>query len=181
VSREVSLARPDEFEAVDALVLAAYEHDYGPRDRSGDPFHRAEHRAASFDIWVTREAGAAGALLGTVTTPRPGGAALMEDIGEGELDFRLLAVSPDARHRGIGELLTRHVLQLARERGLDGVFLKSAPDMVGAHRLYEKVGFRRDPGRDGLVVDGVRVKDLYAFVTSLSPKTPSDTPSESRQ
>jgi len=96
-------------------------------------------------VWVAEDI-ATGAILGTVATPRPGG--WISELGKtGELDFRLLAVAPAARGRGIGELLTRHVLTLARERGLGRVVMNSGPEMLGAHRLYDRMGFTRLPDR----------------------------------
>lgn len=179
----IRLARPDEFAAVDELVRAAYEYDYGPQDHSDDPFRHAETRSDAADIWVAVKerihaldplvgsgvplGGDAlvrsSTLLGTVTTRREGGQSLQEDTRENELDFRLLGVDPNARGRGIGKLLTQHAIRLARERGLAGVFLKSAPNMTGAHRLYETLGFTRAPHRDGLVIGGEIVLDLYGF------------------
>lgn len=157
-------------DAVDRLVTAAYEHDYGPRQHHGDepdPIRFSRVRSRGFDVWTARDA--AGDLVGTVTTPTAGGERLMEDSRDDELDFRLLAVAPDARRRGIGAALTRHVIDLARRRGFRRVFMKSGPDMLGAHLLYERLGFRRDPARDGLILGGRHVFDLFAFTYDISP------------
>lgn len=179
----IRLARPDEFDAVDALVKAAYEYDYGPREHSDDPNRRSANRAQTYDVWVAVDEriraldplvgsgvplGEAGLvrtekLVGTTTTRRAGGSSLQEDTRDDELDFRLLGVDPKARGRGIGKLLTQHAIDLARERGLAGVFMKSAPDMIGAHRIYETLGFTRAPHRDGLVIGGEIVLELYGF------------------
>lgn len=176
MSIEVRLVRDDEHEAVDRLVHEAYEHDYGPRDHGDDPFRRSVNRARTTEVWVAVDTDS-GELLGTATVPRDGGERMMEDVRDDELDFRLLAVSPSARRRGIGALLTRHIIELARERGLRGVFMKSGPQMLGAHALYERLGFRREPERDGLIRDGVKQLDLYAFAIDVDdvpvPKEPS--------
>jgi hypothetical protein len=83
-----------------------------------------------------------GQLLGTVVTPRPGGH--VSELGRpGELDFRLLAVAPSARRRGIGRLLVEHSIALAAERGATRVVMNSGPDMTGAHQLYYSMGFTR--------------------------------------
>lgn len=171
-----------EHDAVDRLITAAYDHDYGPREKHGDepdPIRFARVRSKSFDVWVARDAGT-GALVGTVTTPAAGGESLMEDSRDDEFDFRLLAVSPDARRRGIGAALTLHVIDVARARGFRGVFMKSGPDMLGAHRLYERLGFHRDPARDGLIRAGRRVFDLFAFAYDISdlPDSPDLPPLE---
>lgn len=159
---EIRLVREGEHAAVDELVERAYEHDYGPRDPGADPFRKSVNRSQSTDVWVAVE-GDSGRLLGSVTAPREGGGPMHEDVHPDELDFRLLAVAPDARRLGIGALLTLHVIRLARERGFRAVFMKSGPDMTGAHRLYERIGFERDLERAGLIRDGVRVRDLHAF------------------
>lgn len=60
----------------------------------------------------------------------------------------MLAVAPAARGRGIGEALTRAVLDRAAQLGLRGITLSTSQDMTAAHRLYERLGFRRTPDRD---------------------------------
>jgi len=169
---EIGLIRPDEFAADDALVTAAYAHDYGPSDHGDDPFYRAESRSADYEVRVARDA-ATGELLGSVTIPRPGGPLVVLGSQPDELGFRLLATSPNARRRGIGEALVRHVVAVAAERGHAYVVMKSQPVMVGAHALYLKLGFERDPERDGLWEGGEKILDLHAFrirVGDLAPE-----------
>lgn len=170
---EVRLVAEGEHDAVDELVRAAYEHDYGPRQHGDDPFRLAVNRARLAEVWVAVDT-VSGELLGSVTVSREDGERMMEDLRDDELDFRLLAVAPTARRRGVGERLTRHVVDLARRRGRRGVFMKSAPNMVPAHRLYERLGFRRDPERDGLVIGGVVQFDLYAFRIDVDDIAPAD-------
>ncbi|HWK20382.1 MAG TPA: GNAT family N-acetyltransferase [Microbacteriaceae bacterium] len=168
---EIGRIRPEEFATDDAVVTAAYAHDYGPRDHGDDPFYRAEWRSQAYDVLVARDA-ATGELLGSVTIPRPGGEEVVADARPDELGFRLLATSPAARRRGIGEALVRHVVAVAAERGLAGVVMKSQPEMVGAHALYRKLGFERDPERDGLWEGGEKVLDLHAFRIRIEDLTP---------
>jgi ribosomal protein S18 acetylase RimI-like enzyme len=52
-----------------------------------------------------------------------------------------IAVLPRARKRGVGEALTRALVDDARHRGLRTVFLSAQDDAVA--RVYERVGFRR--------------------------------------
>lgn len=163
---EIRRVAADEHDAVDELVRRAYEHDYGARDGGDDPFRHSSYRARRSEVWVAADGGE---LVGTVTVGRPELGALMEDLREGELDFRLLAVAPEARGRGIGEALTRLVIERARERGFSGVFMKSGPQMLGAHRLYTRIGFRRDEERDGLIRGGVKQFELFAFVIEVAP------------
>jgi ribosomal protein S18 acetylase RimI-like enzyme len=105
--------------------------------------------------------GHTGQLLGTVTVPRPGGR--ISELGQdGELDFRLLAVAPAARRRGIGRLLVEHVIALAAERGATRVVMNSGPQMTGAHQLYYAMGFARLTERETRTVEG-HARPLLAF------------------
>jgi ribosomal protein S18 acetylase RimI-like enzyme len=159
----VRLVRVHELDRVADLTVAAYAGDYD--DLSADylaSIGDVGPRARDHEVWVVEDR-ASGALLGTVSTPRPG--ANISLLGQpGELDFRLLAFDRAARGRGIGALLTAHVIQLARLRGLDRVVLNSGPQMYGAHRLYERFGFSRLPARTTPLPDG---RPLYAFGLDL--------------
>ena len=157
----VRLALPHEYDEVAALSLRAYELDYDLSDGYRASILAVAERAAEHDVWVAADA-ASGVLLGSVATPRPGGT-ISPLAQPGELDFRLLAVDPSARGRGVGALLTRHVIDLARQRGLDRVVMNSGPQMVGAHALYEKLGFTRLFDREREIVDGGRTFRLLAF------------------
>ena len=74
--------------------------------------------------------------------------ALRQLAGEGEREFRMLAVHPDARGSGAGEALVRGCVERAVNAGARRVVLWSQPRMLAAHRLYERLGFVRAPERD---------------------------------
>lgn len=156
----IEFARPEEHEEIDQLILAAYAHDYGPSD-GGDDMRFARVRAEQFDVWVARDE--ANAILGSITTRKAGGRPLHEDTADGELDLRLLGVSPRARRQGIAASIMREVIAHAGREGFDSVVLKTGPHMTGAHRLYESLGFDRFAERDGLWIGGERVLDLYSY------------------
>lgn len=160
---EIRLVRPQEFEAAGRLAERAYSHDYAISEAYRASLLDVGPRAAEHQVWVAVDS-ESGSLLGTVATARPG-ATISHLAGAGEMDFRLLGVDPAARGRGVGEALTRHVIALAAERGLRRVVMNSGPQMLAAHRLYERLGFRRLPARETVVVEsGVR---LYAFGLDL--------------
>lgn len=145
----VRLMRAGEADAVGRLTRAAYEHDYEIGEGYRSQMLAVAERASEHLVWVAEDAGS-GELLGTVSTPRAG--SVMSPVAaDGELDFRLLAVAPAARRRGIGALLTRHVLRLAELRGANRVVMNSGPEMTGAHRLYEGLGFTRIAERERTV------------------------------
>lgn len=161
----IRLIRSLEIAAVSELVETANTNDYALSDGYRQSLRDVASRAREHEVWVAEDL-ASGTLLGSVATPRPG-EAISELAGEGELDFRFLAVSPAARGRGVGELLTRHVLQLAAERGVKRVVLNSGPKMVAAHRLYYRVGFQLMPDRFVEIVDGPETFTLLAFGLDL--------------
>jgi predicted N-acetyltransferase YhbS len=63
-------------------------------------------------------------------------------------ELRLLAVSPEARGLGIGELLVHECIRRARDAGASELGLHTAASMRGAMRLYERLGFVRAPEYD---------------------------------
>lgn len=97
-----------------------------------------------------------GEVLGTVVVAQyPSVAA--EVSREGELEFRMLATSPAARGRGIGELLVGTVVERARQLGLRRVAISVADDNARALRLYERLGFERLAERDWTPVPTVHL------------------------
>lgn len=146
----VRLIRAEEVPAVSELVLAAYRDDYAHLDpgylsQIADVAARVEAHL----VWVAEDV-ATGELLGTVTTPRH--RELLTEVSvPGEMDIRLLGVSQRARGRGIGELLTKHSMRLARIRGIDRLVLETSPLMEAAWKLYERLGFERLSERDRVI------------------------------
>ncbi|NYF12380.1 ribosomal protein S18 acetylase RimI-like enzyme [Pseudoclavibacter sp. JAI123] len=136
----VRLVRPSEVDAVAELSLRAYELEYTISGNYRDDIVSVGERAAAHQVWVAVDA-RSGELLGSVATPKPGEHLTSLPQSDDELDFRLLAVDPGARGRGVGAALTTLVIELARLRGLRRVVMNSGPQMVRAHRLYERLGF----------------------------------------
>lgn len=73
--------------------------------------------------------------------------------GGGEAEFRLLAVDPAARGRGVGEALVRECIRRAAlpPWSAHTVVLDTQPTMHAAQRLYERLGFVRLPQRDKML------------------------------
>jgi predicted N-acetyltransferase YhbS len=157
-------ARPEDYEVIGAITVAAYEPLLGTTESSYvEQLRNAEARDHQAELWVAvapddRE------LLGTVTVCREGSP--WREIGAaGEGEFRMLAVAPQAQGQGVGEALVRHVLDRFREEGAVAVVLSSTPGMAAAHRLYERLGFGRCPERDWEPMPGV---ELLAFRLELA-------------
>ncbi|MDQ1074691.1 MULTISPECIES: GNAT family N-acetyltransferase [Microbacterium] len=144
------------------VTVEAYRHSYdGLTESYVASLADVAGRLAHGEVWVA--VNASGEIVGTVWVPRPG-ERLSPLARDGELDFRQLAVAPSARGRGVGEALTRHVIDLARARGARRVVMNSGPEMIGAHALYLKLGFRRLTEREHPVeVEPGRFLDLRAF------------------
>lgn len=142
--REIAAA---EIPEVSELVLAAYRDDYAllPADYLAEIANVAD-RAAQHQVWVAEDT-ATGELLGTITTPLPG--TILSDVARpGEMDLRLLGVAQAARGRGVGSLIMRHGIALARIRGVRRLVLRTSTEMVAAYQLYDRMGFSRIPDRE---------------------------------
>lgn len=159
---DVSLRRatPADHDAVGAVTVAAYaefssaEGDYVERLRD------AATRDREAELWLAE---LDGAVVGTVTIT-PEGSPWREIGKPGEGEFRMLAVDPAARRRGVGEALMQLVFDRFRQAGSHAIVLSSLAEMGAAHRVYERLGFVRLPERDWSPVPGV---DLLAFRVEL--------------
>jgi ribosomal protein S18 acetylase RimI-like enzyme len=74
-----------------------------------------------------------------------------------EAELSRLAVAAAARGGGIGRVLAQLCGELAAAQAASAVVLWSRPYQVEAHRLYESLGYRRAPERDGEDADGRRL------------------------
>ncbi|QFZ24806.1 GNAT family N-acetyltransferase [Saccharothrix syringae] len=163
----VRSAREDEWAAAGAVTVAAYRADRHVESHTGgyaDVLADAGTRARQAELLVAVDAD--GAVLGTVTIARPG-TPYAEVSRPGEVEFRMLAVDPPARGRGVGEALVRAAIARARELGARRLVMSSSERMVPAHRLYLRMGFRRLPERDWHPVPGLDVV-AYAFSLELA-------------
>lgn len=158
-------AHDQELAAVGALTFDAYAAD-GFATHDGDysaELRDAASRAREAELYVAVSED--DTLLGTVTYC-PEGSDYRELAGPGEGEFRMLAVSPKARGRGVGEALVRMCIERSQELGYGAVVLSSMPTQRQAHRVYDRVGFRRTPDLDWKPATDV---DLLAFRLDLSP------------
>ncbi len=158
----VRLARDDELDDVGAVTLAAYAPFVPAGSEYAAQLRDARARAAGAELYVA--VGDDGRVRGTVTGCPPG-SPWRELAARDEGEFRMLAVDPAWAGRGVGTALVRRVLDRAREDGARGMVLCSMAEMTPAHRLYERLGFVRDPARDWSPVAGVA---LLAFMLDLT-------------
>jgi ribosomal protein S18 acetylase RimI-like enzyme len=153
------LATPDDYERAGEVTVAAYsEFTLGPADPYVDRLRDAATRAREAELWVATE-DSDDEILGCVTLCPPG-SPWRELAGPDEGEFRMLAVAPEARGEGVGEALARMCLDRFRAEGARAVVICSLPQMTAAHRMYDRLGFRRVPELDWEPVAGV---DLHGY------------------
>lgn len=151
---EIREVRPGEHRDLGDLTVAAYAgvHPEGDLVEYAAELRDVASRVAVDVVLVVVDGGE---LLGGVTyVPGPGSPSA-EFSDADAAGIRMLAVAPDAQRRGVGEALTRACIDRAQAAGRAQVVLHSTDDMATAHRLYERLGFRRDPTRDWEPVPGL--------------------------
>jgi ribosomal protein S18 acetylase RimI-like enzyme len=153
-------------EVVGELTEQAYRAG-GFLDGDGGPVYAAELRDARRRIQqaVVLVAELDGTVVAGITLAAPG-TPYAETAQPGELEVRMLAVAPRARRRGIAELLMRAAADHARRTGHRRVVLCTERPMLDAHRLYERLGYRRQPERDWTTGTGY---ELISYGIDLLP------------
>jgi GNAT superfamily N-acetyltransferase len=141
----------EEMEAAGRVTVAA-NAEFAPADPE-DPFNSswagylaemadAAARAAQGVLLVAVEDGR---VVGTVTLYLGPGSMQWRP---GDAMFRLLAVDPAARGRGIGHALFQACLDRARRAGKRRMALHTTAWMGTARAMYERAGFKREPEGD---------------------------------
>jgi GNAT superfamily N-acetyltransferase len=154
-------AVPDDHAAVGALTEDAYEEFLDdPEDYYRAALRDAARRDREAELWVAENGDD---LVGTVTYC-PFGSPWRELGSEDEAEFRMLAVAPKARGHGVGEALVRHCEARATADGATRMVLSTLDEMTSAHRVYERLGYRRSPERDWFPQPDI---PLWCFVKDL--------------
>jgi ribosomal protein S18 acetylase RimI-like enzyme len=156
-------ARPEDIAAVGEVTVTAYV-DFTEGDNDGYVQHLrdAATRDREAELWVATPDDSE-EILGTVTIT-PAGSPWREVAHDGEGEFRMLAVAPEARGLGVGTALVDLVLDRFRREGATAVVMSTLAEMRAAHRIYERAGFVRDPSRDWSPAPGV---DLVTYRRDL--------------
>jgi GNAT superfamily N-acetyltransferase len=137
-------------EAIREVLLAAYEQ-YS-RVLSEERWN--EYRRSIFSsvdtpgptAWLVAER--EGRIVGSATLFSSSLVAYGQDLGIESPIVRLLAVSPEARGKGIATALLREAARRAKESGAQTLHLHTSDMMASAVRLYERLGFERDYDKD---------------------------------
>ena len=152
----VRLAQGSDIEGARAALAAAYiEYEKWFPPANWEPYFAdildLEGRASESDLLVAEDEGG---ILGCVSYFPPGSKASYPSDAFSErwppdwAAFRLLAVDPAARGRGVGRVLTDACIARARERGAPAVGLHTTEPMAVARAMYERMGFERAPRFD---------------------------------
>jgi ribosomal protein S18 acetylase RimI-like enzyme len=164
----IRTATPADYREIGELTVRAYATVGDPL--LGDPTYTAYEeelrdvagRAATCLVLVAVDRAAR--IHGAVTYVPGPGTPWSETERDGEAGFRALAVDPASRGRGAGRALATACIELARRDGRSAVAILTRPSMTAAHRLYESLGFARDPSRDWEFEPG---EWLWSYVLAL--------------
>jgi ribosomal protein S18 acetylase RimI-like enzyme len=129
-------------------VVALWTEAYFQEGEGGrtTPYARTDFEKA-MGAGKVLAAGPPGKALGVVVMVAPGTPGMAVARGE-EAELCLLAVSSRARRNGIGRGLVERCTDLANEKSWRAIALWSRPYQTAAHRLYESLGYQRQPDRD---------------------------------
>jgi GNAT superfamily N-acetyltransferase len=78
-------------------------------------------------------------------------------------EIRMLAVTPEARGKGIAAALVLECIRRAKISGFQSIGLHTADYMEHAVKLYQRMGFQRqpefdfEPANDGIIVKGYQL------------------------
>ena len=87
-------------------------------------------------------------VVGTIGFYPDASRSRLERWPEGWGSIRTLGVLASARRRGVGSALASECVRRARARGLRAIGLHTADHLAAATRLYERLGFCRQPEFD---------------------------------
>ncbi|MEU9046636.1 MULTISPECIES: N-acetyltransferase [unclassified Kitasatospora] len=157
-------ALPEDLEDAGRITVEAFVGGGFTSPGSGyvELLRDADRRAREAELLVAVDP-AAGRVLGCVTFA-VGGTEWADIATPREGEIRMLATDTAARGRGVGEALVRASLARSRELGLAGMAFSTRPEMTAAHRVYERVGFRRTPERDWAPYPGM---DLMVYTLAF--------------
>lgn len=174
VSVRVREARPEEYDAIGELTVAAYAvyPEIGADDGYVRELRDVAGRSRTCPIYVAVDADGR-VLGGAMYVPGPGNRHA-EAERDGEAGIRMLAVAPEAQGKGAGRALLDALIGRARIDGRRGMALLTLDSMMRAQRLYEMAGFRRDPERDWEIEPGLILRCFAITFDALDGTTGVD-------
>ncbi|HEX6872541.1 MAG TPA: GNAT family N-acetyltransferase [Micromonosporaceae bacterium] len=157
-------ATPADYPAVGRLSVAAYRADGQLSVDSGYDRVLADVADRAVDGEVLVAVDGSGTVLGAVTFVLAG-SRYAERARPGQAEFRMLAVDPAAQGRGAGLLLARACVARAEELGARAVVIYTRDFAAVAQRMYQRLGFVREPEHDVTPVAGVTLQAMRLDLT----------------
>lgn len=148
---EIRNATSKEFEAIGKLMVTVYSQLEGFPTASEQPayyqmllnvgdFTKKEH--TELIVAITDKNRVAGAVVYFSDLENYGSGGTVTEIPNAS-GFRLLAVDPTERGKGIGKLLIKECILRTKKSKQKHLFIHSTASMKIAWRMYEKLGFSR--------------------------------------
>ncbi len=149
-------AFPNEFREIGELMVNVYSQLQGLPPKEEQPAYYkmlanigslTENPKTKLLIAISSSGNIGGGVVyfGDMKYYGPGGTATKEKNASG---FRLLAVDPSIRGKGIGKLLTKACIQLAIDEHRDQMIIHTTKAMQVAWKMYENMGFKRSEDLD---------------------------------
>jgi GNAT superfamily N-acetyltransferase len=163
-------AKPSEFSEIGKLMVGVYSQlDGFPKESEQPNYYKMLANVGELTnksetellVAVSPDDKIAGAVVyfADMKSYGSGGTATQEMNAAG---FRLLAVSNEARGKGVGKLLTNECIRKTKEKNLSQLIIHTTKAMQTAWKMYERFGFRRSEDLDfmqgELAVFGFRLK-----------------------
>lgn len=149
-------AAPEEFQEIGKLMVTVYSQLAGFPSKEEQPNYYqmlanigklTENPGIRLLVAISPEGKIDGAVvyIGDMNYYGSGGTATSEKNASG---FRLLAVNPKTRGKGIGKLLIQTCINLAKNASQVQLIIHSTKAMHIAWEIYEKIGFERSVDLD---------------------------------
>jgi GNAT superfamily N-acetyltransferase len=149
-------AKPEEFSKIGKLMVQVYSQLEGfPKEHEQPNYYKLLADVGSLTIKpavellvaVSDDGTLAGAVVyfGDMKYYGSGGTATQENDAAG---FRLLAVSPVFRGKGIGKILTHACIEKAKKDNQHQLIIHTTKAMQTAWHMYEAIGFKRSEDLD---------------------------------
>ncbi|TPD67345.1 GNAT family N-acetyltransferase [Flavobacterium microcysteis] len=158
INKEYSIRKaiPSEFDEIGTLMVETYSQLEGfPKPSEQPNYYKllasvgefADKPKTELLVAISPEGQIGGAVVyfGDIQYYGSGGIATQEKMASG---FRLLAVSPSARGKGIGKLLTEACISKAITDGNSQLIIHTTMAMQTAWKMYEHRGFKRSEDLD---------------------------------
>ncbi|MEA9355965.1 GNAT family N-acetyltransferase [Bacteriovorax sp. PP10] len=128
-----------------SLLIKVYCEEGFTEPAVGQRFFILDEVKKRGEIVLAREQN--GKLLGIIICAHPDN--LFRKVAEcDEAETHLLAVDPSARRVGLAQKLCMEFERKAKSLGYSKLVLSTHPEMLSAHRLYERLGYQRNTKRD---------------------------------